>query len=174
MKHPSEANGEYGFMIFDKTGQSMISTKLNDEPLSFVLSESHLWYLAKRKDGTYYLGGNHLTTFDIIPNPLELGNQAPSSLQLNQHNLCFVQGKKIWKTSIDQPNAVLTKTVLIDLSNAANIYSFSMNAIVQKIFITDAKDYVSKGDVYVYSLDGNLIKKIQSGIIPNHIVEVND
>lgn len=174
LKHPSEANGEYGFMIFDKTSQNMITTKLTDEPISFVLSDSHLWYLAKRKDGTYYLGGNHLTTFDVITNPIDLGSQAPSSLQIDNQDLYFLQGKKLWKADISLPNATLTMTMHIDLPNSSNLYSMSIHAGNQKIFITDAKDYVSKGDVHIYSLDGNLIKKIQAGIIPNQVVEVND
>lgn len=47
--------------------------------------------------------------------------------------------------------------------------AYGMSIIGDKIYLADAKDYVSAGDVLVYSLDGVLENTYQVGIIPNNI-----
>lgn len=48
-----------------------------------------------------------------------------------------------------------------------NFYSISIDPLNKLLYCADAKDYVQKGEVYIYDLSGKFIKKFQAGIIPS-------
>ncbi len=48
-----------------------------------------------------------------------------------------------------------------------NFYSIAIDPVNKLLYCADAKDYVQKGEVYIYDLSGKFIKKFQAGIIPS-------
>jgi len=47
-----------------------------------------------------------------------------------------------------------------------NFYSLAIDPVNKLLYCADAKDYVQKGEVYIYDLGGNFVKKFQAGVIP--------
>jgi YVTN family beta-propeller protein len=54
-----------------------------------------------------------------------------------------------------------------------NFYSLGIDIINKLLYCADAKDYVQKGEIYVYDLSGKFIKKFQVGVIPSSFGFVN-
>ncbi|MCS7229498.1 MAG: YncE family protein [Candidatus Kryptonium sp.] len=48
-----------------------------------------------------------------------------------------------------------------------NFYSIGFDPLNRHLYCSDAKDFVQKGEVYIYDLNGAFIKKFQAGIIPS-------
>ncbi|CUT04951.1 YncE family protein [Candidatus Kryptobacter tengchongensis] len=48
-----------------------------------------------------------------------------------------------------------------------NFYSLGFDPLNRLLYCSDAKDYVQKGEVYIYDLSGKFVKKFQAGIIPS-------
>lgn len=65
--------------------------------------------------------------------------------------------------------ATILPTTPLFTSNASYIYSF--NIIGSQIYIGDAKDFASNGEVHYYNLAGNRIGSFSTGIGPNMISE---
>ncbi len=47
-----------------------------------------------------------------------------------------------------------------------NFYSVALDQINNLLYCADAKDYVQKGEVYIYDLSGKFVNKFQVGVIP--------
>ncbi len=47
-----------------------------------------------------------------------------------------------------------------------NFYSIGIDVLNKLLYCADAKDYVQKGEVYIYDLSGKFVKKFQAGVIP--------
>lgn len=55
-------------------------------------------------------------------------------------------------------------------SNGAVFYGVSVDKSTNQVYVTDAKDYQQKGEVYRYYENGNLIDSFTVGIIPQGIL----
>ena len=51
-----------------------------------------------------------------------------------------------------------------EISSLYGLYASNNN-----IMITDAKDYVSDGEVFVFATNGSLIKKVSVGMVPSAV-----
>lgn len=58
------------------------------------------------------------------------------------------------------------KTKNIEQFIQGNFYSLALDPVNKLLYCADAKDYVQKGEVYIYDLSGKFIKKFQVGVIP--------
>lgn len=88
----------------------------------------------------------------------------PSNLDFEANTFYYTIGSKVYKMGIN--DATLPTTELFSTVNqgAYGVYSFAVNN--GKIYMGDAKDYNSNGEVYVYSLTGSLLKNATVGVIP--------
>lgn len=91
-------------------------------------------------------------------------------------NLCYVElsdkvfGLNRGVKSFDlYDNAIETNNV-ISQSNGSLFYGFNVNPINGTMWITDAIDYVQKGEVLQYGNDGVFMQRYSAGYIPNAIV----
>ena len=91
----------------------------------------------------------------------------PSSLELdNETNQIYFINKHIYKIQ-NLDDTVATK---IWSNNNNNFYNLKINPYTKNIYITDAKDYVQNGTLYIVDSIGNLKEEISTGIIPKSIV----
>ena len=91
----------------------------------------------------------------------------PSSLELdNETNQIYFINKHIYKIQ-DLDDTVATQ---IWSNNNNNFYNLKINPYSKNIYITDAKDYVQNGTLYIIDSIGNLKEEISTGIIPKSIV----
>ena len=99
----------------------------------------------------------------------------PSGLNLNQ--LAYLPGKDCFFTLVDgelmkfEPNtSSFNDWKKIEITRSVNLYGLGVNTENNNIFITDAKDYVSKGEVIVLDSAEVEITRLSTGVIPNGIV----
>ena len=90
-------------------------------------------------------------------NSIDIDNQTNQVYFINKHiyrirNLDDTLATKIWS------------------NNSNNFYNLKINPYNNDLYITDAKDYVQNGILYVIDSSGNLKEEIATGIIPKSIV----
>lgn len=57
--------------------------------------------------------------------------------------------------------------VIAEIPSTGKYYAMSFNSNSKQLFISDARDYVRKGKVYVIHESGKINDEIESGVIPN-------
>lgn len=89
----------------------------------------------------------------------------PSFLEKQNNNLYYVIDREIYRLNTDEfslPTASLFST---EAQNVSVLYGFKIHE--NTIYIADAKDYTSNGEVFTYSLQGEYIENHSVQIIPN-------
>jgi hypothetical protein len=117
-----------------------------------------------------YTADSELVTVDLttdeIENTVVLPATLGNALNLNVENsqVYFTVGSQVFASPL---NATTISDVPAFTSTATTLYGFTVKN--SAIYITDAKNYVSDGQVYVYSTTGNLIYQINVGLNPNGV-----
>ncbi len=82
-------------------------------------------------------------------------------------NLYFTFGdKNIHKIA----ETATTNTSAIHITYASTIYGFNINPSNGELYLTDAVDYASAGNVYLYDKNATLLNQFSAGIVPSKIV----
>ena len=89
----------------------------------------------------------------------------PSSLEFENNALYFTNRSSVF--TIDTNDFKLPQNALFDASadGVQILYGFDVND--NKIYIADAKDYVSNGEAFIYGINGQLQQRFRVQIIPN-------
>ena len=91
----------------------------------------------------------------------------PSSLEIDiQTNQIYFINKHIYKIQ----NLDDTVANEIWFNNNNNFYNLKINPYTKDVYISDAKDYVQNGTLYIIDSIGNFVEEIATGIIPKSIV----
>ena len=91
----------------------------------------------------------------------------PSSLEIDiQTNQIYFINKHIYKIQ----NLDDTVANEIWFNNNNNYYNLKINPYTKDVYITDAKDYVQNGTLYIIDSIGKFVEEIATGIIPKSIV----
>lgn len=91
----------------------------------------------------------------------------PGRLSLNGggDTLYYLDGD-LYRCSID---AGQLPTQPFIAAEGRNLYGLGIHPQSSEIYLADAKDYVQRGEVYIYRPDGSLRRSFLAGIIPGHI-----
>mgnify|MGYP006178598315 CR=1 FL=1 len=76
-------------------------------------------------------------------------------------------GKNVYKMNLSDtalPTSPFINGATQEISSLYGLYASNNN-----IMITDAKDYVSDGEVFVFATNGSLIKKVSVGMVPSAV-----
>lgn len=101
------------------------------------------------------------------------GADYPSGLAIDEtgDNVFFMNGGygtlNVYKMSVDAEELPVTPYIS---ANGRLFYNLKVNPDNGDIYITDAKDYVSNGDLLRYSADGTFISSVSLGIIPSYML----
>ena len=101
------------------------------------------------------------------------GADYPSGLAIDGtgENIFFMNGGygtlNVYKMSVDDNELPTTPFIT---ANGKLFYNIKVNPENGDIYITDAKDYVSNGDLLRYSADGTFISSVSLGIIPSYML----
>jgi hypothetical protein len=168
-KHPSEPNGKKGFIIYSPSNGMFSNIEYNDEPISHLFAQNYLWILAKKDDSTSRLIAHDPLTMDLLSTEIKFDKTASPRYLIydNNQSLFYYEARKIWKVDISNPKVSFTAVTFIDLSHLQNVYNLQFYK--QHIFVFDAKNYIQRGIIEQYDVNGNKIKTIQAGIIPHEI-----
>lgn len=93
----------------------------------------------------------------------------PTKIALNGGGgILFILTDKLYTTSVNDATSSLS--MIPNVNGFENAYGLGIDPVNTEIYIGDAKDFVSKGNVKVYDIDGNLLKTFQTGVNPNGFV----
>ena len=179
--------GAYGFgatLSVINTTTNTIATTINvgDVPSTMVIENNSLWVLCEGKRGTpaTETGGKlqkiNLANNTVISTFSFATTAHPSNLVLYNKFLYYTIGSDVYKmpfAPIAPATSIALPTAPVLLTNAIVLYGFAIKN--NKIYVSDAKDYVSNGKVTIFSLGeitdspafGTLLRTYESGIIPN-------
>ncbi|CAG0982507.1 MAG: YncE family protein [Bacteroidetes bacterium] len=92
-------------------------------------------------------------------------NDAPWRLKLNgSADTLYFLNKGVYKMSILE-NTIPSQPFIS--SSGSNFYGLGINPENSEIYVSDAIDYVQKGQIYRYTSSGSLINTFKAGIIPS-------
>lgn len=99
----------------------------------------------------------------IFPN-----GSAPSRLTINKDKqTLFWINKDIYKMPVTKNELSVSPWIE---SGSRNFYNLYLHPENDEVWVTDAKDYVQKGEVIRYSASGDFIKSYKVGIIPSFMM----
>ncbi|MGK0389747.1 MAG: hypothetical protein ACI94Y_002492 [Maribacter sp.] len=170
-------NGGFGFdesfFIVNPVNDAIIetiSTNYNPDEMA-IDANGNLWVLSK---GYFDFITNDsytafLTAYDSDHNILkdfELSSNYPSDLFMSadEDQLFFILNGEV--LSVNPNSSTLDITVV---ANDAYFYSLGYDASEKKLYVGDAVDYVSQGNVRVYDESGSLLNTINAGVVPGEI-----
>ena len=134
-------------------------------------SRGNLWVLCQGDNSNDELSSISIieTENDAVFKSFNLENNQSfaSSIDIdNQTNQIYFINKHIYRIR----NLDDTLATKIWSNNSNNFYNLKINPYNNDLYITDAKDYVQNGILYVIDSTGNLKEEIATGIIPKSIV----
>lgn len=147
------------------------SLGLSEQPNSMVKdANGKLWVLC---DGGFEEEMPALYRIDPqkveVEKQFEFGNIASSPADLDispDHRTLYFLRKGVRRMDIGDD--ALPDQPLIKEGNG-RFYNLEVTGKKERVFVTDAKDYVQKGSLYRFRKDGTAIDTFETGIIPNDI-----
>ncbi len=150
------------------TRQVSNTIQVSDKPESMVLENHFLWVLCTGTAwGTETAGAIYKIDID---NNFNIVRQYQFATTQHPQNLCYDNGKLYYNLNnqafkMDPNDTTLPTNVFID-----NVPAYNMEAKDGKLYVTDAKNYTSEGDVIIYDLStGNEVARKTVGIIPGDL-----
>jgi len=163
-------------MIKDLNTNSLDSLVVGQAGGSLAVdNDSNLWLLCS---GDYNLPGSgalykiNTNTLDVSQHVLEpeinIATGYPSKLVYNNdNNTLYFLNTDVYALNLQETNPEPKK--LIEASSQS---FYGINIINNSIFVTDAIDYTQNGLVYEYNTNGELMKTLTAGIIPNAVISI--
>ena len=96
---------------------------------------------------------------------LENNQSYPSSLNIH-NNQVYLINKHVYKIQ----NLNDSTAEIVWQNNNNTFYNLSIDPYVKDIYVTDAKDYVQNGTLFIIDSNGNLKNEVTTGIIPKSII----
>ncbi|MDD3003892.1 hypothetical protein [Flavobacterium sp.] len=161
------ANGNYGtgttITVVNTTTETIESTiNLGISPNSLQKENGFLYVLCGN-----YTDDSKLVKINLSNN--EIISESTMTGLVNAQNLNIENGKLYFTVDSNVYSENLTSTTISTLplftSSAVTLYGFNVND--GRIFVGDAKDYASDGEVFIYTSTGTLQKQFNVGLIPN-------
>ncbi|MDG1238243.1 MAG: hypothetical protein P8N69_05000 [Flavobacteriales bacterium] len=134
-------------------------------------SRGNLWVLCQGDNSNNEFSSISIieTENDVVFKSFNLENNQSYATSIdidNQTNQVYFINKHIYRIR----NLDDTLATKIWSNNSNNFYNLKINPYNNDLYITDAKDYVQNGILYVIDSSGNLKEEIATGIIPKSIV----
>jgi len=143
---------------------------VGDNPSDLVVdSNGDLWVLCNGytnfSDPTLSTNGSLVQIRNgAVVKELEIGNGS-SQLEISNDgsSLFYLNGGKVYQQNI--ADNTVSGTVIYE----GFFYGMGINPDNDNIYLTDAKDFVSNGDVVIITQNGDLVETIEAGIIPGEL-----
>lgn len=158
--------------VIDIASQSLhASIPVADVPDGMVIKNGFLYIICSGKAAyTQNETLAKLFKINLSNNSVEsslsfLEGEHPTKLDLENDTLYYVMDTSIYTVNLN--NFELSQNPLFEptTDGVEILYGFEVNE--GKIYIADAKDYVSNGEIFIYNLTGSLQQKHTVQIIPN-------
>ncbi|MFV0572948.1 MAG: DUF5074 domain-containing protein [Xanthomarina gelatinilytica] len=158
-------------VINANTFQAANSITVADVPDGLVVKDNYLYVLSAGKaawTGDETVAGMfkiNLQTNQVSDSFQFASGVHPGFLEETNNELYFTLSGAIYKLATNNFTEPTTPVFSTQNQNIEVLYGFEIHD--NQIYIADAKDYVSNGEVFVYDLQGNLQVNHQVQLIPN-------
>jgi len=153
-----------------------VSTTINtgDVPNSVIAQDGVLYVLCGGKPSwTGSPTSGKLMKFNLSDNSLiseiTFEGKNPSNLEIYGDYLLFAIDENVYKITLN--DTALPETPLFSLAEVGVYGVYGMDIIGDKIYVGDAKDYVSPGQALIYTMNGVLEATYTVGPLPNSFYE---
>jgi len=158
------------YQINTQTNQVVDTITVGIEPNSIVKgSKGMLWVLcsggfSEEKPSLVRIDPSDNTIVDDFTFP-DI-QQSPDNLAIDRSaGRLYYLNDGVYKMALEASS--LPEQPLVS-SNDRVFYSLGVHQAVGEFYVSDAKDYTKKGDIYRYSRSGTLVDSFTAGIIPGH------
>lgn len=157
--------------IYNLTSNVLENIEVGDVPNGMVEEDGFVYILCSGVTWGGTPSSGKLVKLNLATNSITQtidfpDGQNPQFLVEENNQLYYTLNNSIYSLSTQATNL---PTSALFTSNATYIYSFDI--INNTIYIGDAKDFSSYGEVQYYSLSGNILGKFGTGIGPNFITK---
>ncbi|MFP9113236.1 YncE family protein [Flavobacterium sp. RHBU_3] len=90
--------------------------------------------------------------------------QHPAYLVEDNNTFYYTLGNEIYSMPVTATSLPTAALFNVDGEGVTSLYAFAVNN--GKVYVADAGDYTSNGDVYIYSLSGTLTSSFSVGVAP--------
>lgn len=161
------ANGSYGegstvTVINTASGSIEGTIDVGISPNSLKADNGFIYVLCGNYSDNSKLVKINSTTNQKVSEILMEGLVSAQNLNIENNTLYFTVNSDVYRESI---SATSISSIPLFTSTATTLYGFGVQN--GKIFVGDAKDYASDGDVFIYSTTGTLEKQFAVGLNPN-------
>jgi len=166
-------NGSYGDgnsikVINPENGTVDTTIALPQSPNSFGIDNGKLYVLT----GSSFFdpAPSHIVRISLTNNTVEKDITMPAdmigaqNLNIAEGGIYFSLGNSIYGNAITA--TTISETPLF-ATGATTLYGFQI--LNDAMYVTDAKDYVSDGALFIYTPSGTLLKTLTTGLIPNSV-----
>lgn len=166
-------NGSYGDgnsikVINPETGIVDTTIALSQSPNSFDIEDGKLYVVT----GSSFFdpAPSHLIRINLATNTVENDITMPADMigaqNVNEEDgkIYFSIGNKIYAHAI---TATAVSNTELFTTAATTLYGFQIED--DNLYVTDAKDYASDGELFIYTQQGVLLKNLTTGLIPNSV-----
>ena len=162
------------YVIDPQTDVLMDSITVGYDPVSIELDKNDkLWVYCRGAEGENAPGGiyrintqNLSVETAMLFDDYEAGITSTLAINGTKDTLYYLK-KDVFQLPISA--AVLPPDAIIS-SDEKNLYSLDINPQNGAIIITDAGDFVQKGQVFIYDSNGHLVDDFRAGVIPSGVV----
>ena len=161
------ANGSYGdgntVTVIDAATGSIESTiDVGISPNSMEEEGGFLYVLCGNFADNSKLVKINLSTNQIVSETTMEGLLNAQNLNIDDNKIYFTVNSDVYAENL---GATTISSTPLFTSSATTLYGFGVED--GKIFVGDAKDYASDGEVFIYTTAGTLQKQFNVGLIPN-------
>ncbi len=168
--HSGGWNNGNSVTIYNTRNNEIKNLTVGDIPNDLVITNNEAYVLCA---GITYGGdetGGKLVKINLNNNEIAQTlnfntNQHPNYIAVNNNEIYYTLNKAVYKTT---PNATALPENALFTTNVTSLYGF--NITNNAIYVADAKDFASNGEVKHYSLTGSLLGSFATGIGPNKII----
>ena len=161
------ANGSYGagssITVINTATKAIESTiDLGNSPNSMKKENGFLYVLCGNYTADSKLLKINLSTTHKVSEVVMTGLSNAQNLNIQDGKMYFTVNSAVYKENL---SSIMVSSTPLFTSTATTLYGFGVNN--DKIFVGDAKDYASDGEVFIYNTSGTLQKQVSVGLIPN-------
>ena len=173
--------GGYGYgntiSVIDTDTDTVVGTiAVGDVPSAMVEENDKLYVLCSGKaawTGDETMAGLYkinVDTYEVEAQKDFAEGEHPRFLEEENNKLYYTLNGSVYET-IQTDFATATPIIDFATDGVMSIYGFALEE--EQIFITDAKDYISLGELFIYNLDGSLKQTVETQLLPNSVLDLD-
>lgn len=167
--HAGGWNNGNSVTIYNTTTNTANTIKVGDVPSALVEEDNKVYVLCSGVTWGEPLSNGKLVTIDLntekVTKTLDFQNgENPNFLVEDNNQLYYTINNKVYKVGTSA--TTLSQTALFTF-DATYVYGFNVKN--NSIYISDAKDFASNGEVKIYNQTGSLLGNFSTGVGPNFI-----